>query len=573
VANNQVWEVTITRGERESYDCSIAPQKLSSLKKIEGHKEGYDSTTNTLTVINKRDLCGFYFDVIFEGLDTGIPEDMTANISVTGSNNVDEDVSFPVPKTEINNGWQSELLGLDPGEYSVNAEQPVSSSLTGYTYVGVTYSATRPDPEKPGKTITTEGETDVTLSEESSHAIYTITYHYEASSTKPNQPNTPAQASNTIVLKSMVDGKYTIPGAKFGLFADKTTNSLIEKYTDSIDDLEVAEGEKVTYYLRQVESPVGYTLSSDIYKATVENKNGKTTVTLVKDGLLDITAERDANGDWLAVFNCSPKNAVQIELECEVYVDFKGNSWRDKSLENQYRNQAYEFVLEWGNHQRTTLSLKHGERKKFNVELPSGTEYNILEPDLDVDFDFTNNRIGSTSTETITVSVDVNYMIEPGDDLNLYMLKVNSKSKKPLEDATFSLRDPDNDELKVYKTKKDGEINIEGMFRSPGTYTLKETEAPEGYSKLNKPVTIDVSVDYTSIGNGVWEQNWYADVYHKSGEWRDDGTYLIKNALAGDNPKTGDAFDADLWLRILAVSAVGLAYLLISASGKRRKVR
>ena len=131
---------------------------------------------------------------------------------------------------------------------------------------------------------------------------------------------------------------------------------------------------------------------------------------------------------------------------------------------------------------------------------------------------------------------------------------------------------------KTFSTGKDGLIQItaEMLGNSPAEYTLKETEAPENYVKLSSAIKIYVSYEYTPStkdGKNVIEQKLVSTVSNSSVTLGSDGYYYIKNYHVDDNPKTGDAFNTGLWVGVLALSAAGLAAVLVLEARKKRAAR
>lgn len=71
----------------------------------------------------------------------------------------------------------------------------------------------------------------------------------------------------------------------------------------------------------------------------------------------------------------------------------------------------------------------------------------------------------------------------------------------PLDGATFELRDSDGNMVKTATSGDDdvaGSLNFEGL--DAGTYSLVETEAPEGYSLNNTPVSVVIDANYLEDG-------------------------------------------------------------------------
>lgn len=81
----------------------------------------------------------------------------------------------------------------------------------------------------------------------------------------------------------------------------------------------------------------------------------------------------------------------------------------------------------------------------------------------------------------------------PEGGINLGSLTVNKvdDGNKPLAGAEFELRDANDNLIAASTTENGTSFKFENL--KPGTYTLIETKAPEGYRLLTKPITIEIS--------------------------------------------------------------------------------
>ena len=83
------------------------------------------------------------------------------------------------------------------------------------------------------------------------------------------------------------------------------------------------------------------------------------------------------------------------------------------------------------------------------------------------------------------------------DTTNAIINKVDKKTQKALSNAEFTLSDSKNNK-QTYTTDDNGQIALTGL--TEGTYTLKETKAPEGYV-LSDSNTYKLVVNYDEQGN------------------------------------------------------------------------
>ena len=123
------------------------------------------------------------------------------------------------------------------------------------------------------------------------------TYHYtfginaNIDGQDETQPN-PGDATFTPIIKKVEkDGEVTDPdtgvttttykalaGAKFGLFTDSSTTTLIKDSTsDDKGNIQFLGLDEGTYYLKELEAPGGYSLSDNIYKIVIAASLNATT--------------------------------------------------------------------------------------------------------------------------------------------------------------------------------------------------------------------------------------------------------------------------------------------------------
>ncbi len=125
------------------------------------------------------------------------------------------------------------------------------------------------------------------------------------------------------------------------------------------------------------------------------------------------------------------------------------------------------------------------------------------------------------------------------------LLKVDSKSNATkLPNAEFKLFKDGNQVGDVRKTGDDGKLSI--SFAEEGTYTLKETKAPNGYKDSTEEWTIAVtkSEEYTAVDGGFEEKIVYTaavksgTVTPSTGTDQDGTYYLFKNDKKETPPPT-----------------------------------
>lgn len=583
------WEIDI---DSENL-ISITPTKESVLEREETeYAEGFDGSV--LTVINERVRCTLDVNVKFQGIQNEqginvIPGGMTASVEVSGYESV---LNFPVEKQNSDNTspWQETLL-VEPGTYAVTPAEP--AVIEGYKYIGAICELQVKklvEGTKDEYISVWEPHSEVTLGADNTLGIFRITYTYEkieedeepSDSSETTQPEEEDPLSNTILIKSVDDIGTEVSGGTYELWGEEgTTLQTINKDTGYVlDDLSIygVDGD-VTLTLVQTKSPAGYNLAQESYLIHI-TQSGK--VTLEKStgsrGAIDL----GPNKEQIAKFTNCAKDA-KIKLTCvDVDVNVDPTCWDYQATIKNFEGKSHEFVLNWkdpnGKWQQESMTLAKGQSGEFKTELPIGTEYEVKPANPDGFSWFITeeyNRKGIISAgqvgKTVDLKATVIYDIERGVGwVDVYMRKVRAHNKTPLSDAKFVLRDAYDDQIKVYLTREDGHIDIEGVFTEPGTtYSLKELKAPEGYAKLNRPIEISIGIGYKRTiegGKVVMEQVLQENIDSKDVEKTSDGTYIIKNKRLSDIPQTRDPIL--IWMIVMVISA-GAVLVLITYSRKK----
>lgn len=115
---------------------------------------------------------------------------------------------------------------------------------------------------------------------------------------------------------------------------------------------------------------------------------------------------------------------------------------------------------------------------------------------------------GTSTDKTYTYTFDID-----GDVTAGILTKKDASNNNPLEGATFTVYDKDK---KIYKNSvftegtvtsdKNGKLFIKGL--AAGTYYLKETIAPEGYSVNTHEFKIVITATYNANGTlATWNVN------------------------------------------------------------------
>ena len=148
------------------------------------------------------------------------------------------------------------------------------------------------------------------------------------------------------------------------------------------------------------------------------------------------------------------------------------------------------------------------------------------------------------------------------DELLAKYASTTQKYKKTTEEKTAS--GSDGAKTVTATTGEDGKITFDGMTK--GSYTLTETEAPDGYNKLKDPITFDVT--WTAPATGSNECTWAVtnvqpNTYQISVET--DGTLKIKvlNQSGTELPSTG-GMGTRVFYILGTVLVLGAGIILVS---------
>ncbi|WP_434683072.1 SpaA isopeptide-forming pilin-related protein [Bacillus sp. PM5] len=250
-----------------------------------------------------------------------------------------------------------------------------------------------------------------------------------------------------IVLK---DAKFDVIDKENNVVATVTTN---EKGIAEVKDLPFGD-----YFVKEISAPEGYIKVDTPVKVTIDNTNiiefVMKNTKKVENGQFKLLKKDSESGQLLpgAKFNVIDKDGNVVET---IITDDKG--------------EALSKQLPVG-----TYTLKE-------IEAPKGYELSSSSVSVDVEV----NKV-------VTVDV-VNKKIPEKVTGQFEIVKVDAEDKtKVLSDAEFEVY-KDGKKVDTLRTDKTGKVVSQKL--EPGTYTLKETKAPQGYKLLKEEIEVVVEAN------------------------------------------------------------------------------
>ncbi|MGH0567070.1 MSCRAMM family protein, partial [Bacillus cereus] len=250
-----------------------------------------------------------------------------------------------------------------------------------------------------------------------------------------------------IVLK---DAKFDVIDKDNNVVATVTTN---EKGIAEVKDLPFGD-----YFVKEISAPEGYIKVDTPVKVTIDNTNVMKIVMKntkkVENGQFKLLKKDSESGQLLpgAKFDVIDKDGKVVET---IVTDDKG-----EALSKQLPVGSY--------------TLKE-------VEAPKGYELSSSSVSVDVEV----NKV-------VTVDV-VNKKIPEKVTGQFEIVKVDAEDKtKVLSDAEFEVY-KDGKKVETLRTDKTGKVVSQKL--EPGTYTLKETKAPQGYKLLKEEIEVVVEAN------------------------------------------------------------------------------
>ncbi|MEI5911716.1 SpaA isopeptide-forming pilin-related protein [Bacillus albus] len=253
--------------------------------------------------------------------------------------------------------------------------------------------------------------------------------------------------NENIVLK---DAKFDVIDKDNHVVATVTTN---EKGIAEVKDLPFGD-----YFVKEISAPEGYIKVDTPAKVTIDNTN-------IIEFVMKNTKKVE-NGQFKLLKKDSESGQLLPGAKFDV-IDKDGN--------------VVETIITDGKGEALSKQLPVGTYTLKEVEAPKGYELSSSLVHVDV-----------AANNTVTVDV-LNKKIVEKVTGQFEIVKVDAEDKaKVLSDAEFEVY-KDGKKVETLRTDKTGKVISKKL--EPGTYTLKETKAPQGYKLLKEEIEVVVEAN------------------------------------------------------------------------------
>lgn len=250
-----------------------------------------------------------------------------------------------------------------------------------------------------------------------------------------------------IVLK---DAKFDVIDKDNNVVATVTTN---EKGIAEVKDLPFGD-----YFVKEISAPEGYIKVDTPVKVTIDNTN-------IIEFVMKNTKKVE-NGQFKLLKKDSESGQLLPGAKFDV-IDKDGN--------------IVETIITDGKGEALSKQLPVGTYTLKEVEAPKGYELSSSLVHVDV-----------AANKTVTVDVLNKKIVEKATG-QFEIVKVDAEDKaKVLSDAEFEVY-KDGKKVETLRTDKTGKVISQKL--EPGTYTLKETKAPQGYTLLKEEIEVVVEAN------------------------------------------------------------------------------
>lgn len=279
---------------------------------------------------------------------------------------------------------------------------------------------------------------------------------------------------NIKLVKTDETGQKPLEGAVFGVYKEENSEPIETLTTNSKGEAMSGNLDHGKYYLQEITPPEGYEKSEERYPVELTETTliqiVKATNTAKKGGFKVLKVEKTENGN-------QPIKGKTAEFK--VFASYEDA----QNLKNE--KQVASTDVDTGIAAFT--DLPYGIYYARETKAPEG--YKLSDRIYTVTVD-------ENSAETVILEVE-NYK-EPEDGI-FRVRKKDADTGAALAGAVFTVEGPigENSKTYTYTTAKDGSFTTDPL--EPGTYTVTETKAPEGY-RISDPASQDVEV---KAGDGI----------------------------------------------------------------------
>ncbi len=477
-------------------------------------------------------------------------------VTVTVSEDMDTSASYPEAGVNFSNSYQAE------GEIALEA----TKSLEGRSLKDREFSFTAKEGETVVATGTNDADGRITFSEinytqeDVGEHIYTIT---EDSGNKGGVSYSKESYSVTVMVSDNGDGTlaaravYPENGVIFrnGYTAAETTVTLAaqKNYVSGTlkDDLfsfvlKDSDGEVVETVKNAADGTVAFSeltfKEAGEYNYTISEVNDQKTGVIYDSTVYDvkITVTDDEEGRLLASVEASADSLVfnnELTVSVKVSKVDIANSEEIAGAKLSITDASGNEIDSW------TSSDAKGETIHEITGLKPGEEYTLSEtaaPDgydaITTDIKFTVDENGKVTVTANTAEAEFNAdgvllvkdTASKEETQSIKLTKVDSATGKALAGAELQIINPSGKVITTWTSKQGVVLAVKGLTVG-AVYTIRETTAPTGYTKLKVDIkfTVDVDGNVTITGNTA------------EASVNSNGILLIKNTASSKSTVTG----------------------------------
>jgi len=254
------------------------------------------------------------------------------------------------------------------------------------------------------------------------------------------QPNT--HIGNFKLTATDITRSILLPNAKIAVY--KKGGGLVQEQQTNIDGTVLFKGLEVgDYYFKEIQAPEGYIPDNIIHEFSIDRANETVEVVLMNQPILG-----DVQLTVLGIEG-QPLQGAEFALYTSSDIEYK-----NPIAVSQSNSEGILFFKE----------LKYGEYIIKQTKVSTG--YIISEDIIAVKIQDHRKTIEYTiMNEIITGSISIK--------------KIDEEDNTLLSNATFEIKDDKQNVIDTLTTDSNGTVMLENI--PYGNYTLKETQAPEGY--------------------------------------------------------------------------------------------